>query len=407
MPARDRLAVWTYQEYGEEIAQGDPSVTDAERAAAGRETVAARFQALLPGNRSRAAARDAAGGLPAGQDAVRVWRPRDPAVLRARLGGQPLAAWAEDDVLHVLWQGQAEQVQLGGGIQPQLWPVERAADLWEASLRIRGLEETVLTMVVMPRRPGPAGPGQVPDMLVWRGPRATAAGPGAGQLTGTVAEDSLGSATLGAPRPVTVYRPPVPAGPLPGCLLADGQSAAGFARVLEPATLAGSAPPVLLVGVHNAADPARPEPDRRAQEYLPRRSPRRFTAHLSFVTGSVIPWAVGRFGAADGPWTAAGFSNGAAWAIAAAQRRPDVFGTVAAFSAGVVPGRLASGAAGVRHYLAAGRLEPGFRRATRQWADRLRRAGRPVEYAEWAGGHDPFWWDQQLPVALAWLLAPR
>jgi len=406
MPAHDRLAVWTYHEYGEEIPQGDPSVTDAERAAAGRETVAARFQALLPGNRSRAAAQYAAGELPAGEDAVRVWRPRDPAVLYARLGGQPLAAWAEDDVLHVLWQGQAEQVQLGGGIQPQLWPAEGAADLWEASLRIRGLEETVLTMVVMPQPPGPAAPGQIPDMLVWRGPRAAAAGPEASKLTGTVTEDTLDSAALGAPRPVTVYRPPVPAGPLPGCLLADGQSATGFARVLEPAILAGSAPPVLLVGVHNAGDPAHPWVDRRAQEYLPRHSRRRFAAHLSFVTDSVIPWAVRRFGAAGGPWTSAGFSNGAAWAIAAAQRRPDVFATVAAFSAGVVPGRLAGRAAGVRHYLAAGRLEPGFRRATREWADRLRRAGRPVEYTEWAGGHDPYWWDQQLPVALGWLLAP-
>jgi hypothetical protein len=53
-PARDRLAVWTYEEAGEEIPHGDPSVTDAERSAAGRDTITARWQALLPGNRSRA-----------------------------------------------------------------------------------------------------------------------------------------------------------------------------------------------------------------------------------------------------------------------------------------------------------------------------------------------------------------
>jgi len=35
-PARDRLAVWTYDDDGEEIPCGDPSVTDAERASAGR-----------------------------------------------------------------------------------------------------------------------------------------------------------------------------------------------------------------------------------------------------------------------------------------------------------------------------------------------------------------------------------
>ena len=125
-PARDRLAVWTYVEHGEEIPCGDPSVTDAERAAAGRETLAERWQAVLPGNRSRAASQYSAGGLPDGEDMVRVWLQRDPAALRARLGETPLVAWAEDDVLHVLWRGTADAVTLAAGVQPQLWPVEGA-----------------------------------------------------------------------------------------------------------------------------------------------------------------------------------------------------------------------------------------------------------------------------------------
>src|SRR5262249_56509786 len=140
-PARDRLAVWTYVEHGEEIPCGDPSVTDAERAAAGRETLAERWQAVLPGNRSRAASQYSAGGLPDGEDMVRVWLQRDPAALRARLGETPLVAWAEDDILHVLWQGTADEVMLGAGVQLRLWPVEGAGDLWEASLRIRHLDE--------------------------------------------------------------------------------------------------------------------------------------------------------------------------------------------------------------------------------------------------------------------------
>ena len=119
-PGRDRLAVWTYEEAGEQIPIGDPSVTDAERAAAGRETLTERFAAVLPDNRRRAAERYAAGGLPDGQDVMRVWRPRDPAELRARLSEPPLAFWSEDDVLHVLWQGQAAEVQLYGGVQPRL-----------------------------------------------------------------------------------------------------------------------------------------------------------------------------------------------------------------------------------------------------------------------------------------------
>jgi len=406
-PARDRLAVWTFAEHGEEIPCGDPSVTDAERAAAGRETLAERRRALLPGNRGRATGQYPA-GLPDGEDMVRVWRPRDPAALRARLGGAPLAAWAEDDVLHVLWQGTADEVMLAGGVQPRLWLVEGAGDLWEASLRIRRLDEAVISIVAVPRRAGIDQPGRMTDQLVWRGPRAAAALPVAQHPAGPLDEHTLHSAALRGPRRVTVYRPPGPAGPLPGCVLADGQSALGFAQVLEPAILAGDVPPVLLVGVHHAADPARGRPDRRSQEYLPGHSPPRFKAHLDFVTGEVIPWAVSHAGAAAGPWISAGFSNGGAWAIAAAQRRPDVFAAVAAFSAGVVSHRITSRArtAHVRHYLAAGTLEAGFRSATQQWAERLRRAGLPCRYQEWTGGHDAFWWDQQLPAALAWLLAP-
>ena len=107
-----------------------------------------------------------------------------------------------------------------------------------------------------------------------------------------------------------------------------------------------------------------------------------------------------------GRWVAAGFSNGAAWAIAAGQRRPDLIGAVAAFSAGVVPRQISGAARSARfpHYLAAGTLEPGFRRSTRQWAERLANAGLPYRHEEWIGGHDQKWWEQQLPVALGWLL---
>jgi hypothetical protein len=47
---RDRLAVWEWEEHGEVLAAGDWLVSDAERAAAGQETVAERFRRLLPAN---------------------------------------------------------------------------------------------------------------------------------------------------------------------------------------------------------------------------------------------------------------------------------------------------------------------------------------------------------------------
>jgi hypothetical protein len=150
----DPLAVRTFVDAGGQVACGDLSVTGQQRAAAGRQTVAERSRALLEANRRRAAEQAAAGRLPADQDMVRVWWPRAPASLRACLDRGPLAAWAEDDVLHVLWQGQADKVQLVAGIQPRLLPVQGAEDLWEASLRIRRLEEAIITIAVLP---SPAG----------------------------------------------------------------------------------------------------------------------------------------------------------------------------------------------------------------------------------------------------------
>ena len=203
-------------------------------------------------------------------------------------------------------------------------------------------------------------------------------------LAGEVSEHVVESAALRAGRAVTVYVPPARfrTGPLPGCVLADGEAARSFAGVLEAAIVSGAAPPVVLVGIHNGGDPADPaqRSEVRGQEYLPRHKPRRFAAHLLFVSGEVIPWAAAEFPVAAGPWISAGFSNGAAWAIGAAQRRPDVFGGVAAFSAGIVPRRVAGPSRGVRHFLAAGTLEEGFRRATREWAERLHRPDCGVPY---------------------------
>jgi enterochelin esterase-like enzyme len=408
----DRFAIRTMTSGGEEIAFSDPYVTDAERAAAGRETVAARMRALLPANQRRALAAYAAGGVPDGQEVVRVWCPREPAELRERLGGERCALWTSEDVLHVLWRGEAEQVLLGGGVQAPMWPVDgtelpgTTGGLWEASLRVRRLDEAVITVMVIGLGAAELPFGRpVTDVMTWHGPGAGAAVSVEGELAGSVRSETLESAALRGPREVTVYVPPGVAGPLPGCVLADGESVRGFARLLEPAVAARAAPPVVLVGVHNGGRPA-DRADLRSQEYVPGYRPRRYAAHLSFVIDEVIPWAAGEFPVAAGQrWIAGGFSSGAAWAIGAAQRRPDVFGGVAGLSAGKVPKRVAAASRDVRHYLAAGTLEEGMRRATLGWASRLRRAGVPCSHHEWAGGHDPYWWNRTLPDALAWLLA--
>ena len=80
---------------------------------------------------------------------------------------------------------------------------------------------------------------RVPDIRVWRGPRAAAVpagflGRALPQLRGTVEDHILDSAALGTSRQVTIYRPPGPAGPLPGCVLADGNRPAASLGVWSP-----------------------------------------------------------------------------------------------------------------------------------------------------------------------------
>jgi hypothetical protein len=108
--------------------------------------------------------------------------------------------------------------------------------------------------------------------------------------------------------------------------------------------------------------------------------------------------------AGPGVWTATGFSNGARLADRRGQRDLDIFAAATALSADVVPTRIttAARAAGIRHYLDNGTLEPGFRRATRDWAPpasgtALRR------HDECVGEHDHPWWQYQLPTAVRWL----
>jgi hypothetical protein len=293
----DSLAVRTMVMAGEEVAVSHPYVTDAQRMAAGRETVAGRTRALLEANRERAAARYAAGWLADGEEVQRVWRARDQSELRWRLGAGRFAVWSEVDVLHVLWRGEGDRVLLGGGLSAPMWPVRGAAGLWEVSLRVRRLDEAVTTLFVLALRASDLPFGQVAiDRVTWRGPRAPVDQTSGRPLAGRIREHVLQSIALRAPRTVSVYVPPGEAGtgPLRGCVLADGESTRAFAQALEPAIMSGAAPPVLLVGVHSAADPANPA-DPRAREYLPRQEPRRFESHLRFVTGEVIPWATRTF----------------------------------------------------------------------------------------------------------------
>jgi enterochelin esterase-like enzyme len=329
---------------------------------------------------------------------ARVWRPVTEAELEARWKAEGSPVWRDGDVLTIVHRAEAEEVRVLPGIQLDMWRVE--GDLWALMVRVRDLDRAAVSIGCVAASGGSLGGLAWPETIVWRGPEAPPAPPRAAPLAGELREVQLDSSDLVERRAVTVYLPPDRGERPPVLYLADGGAVPGFAAVLEPGIVAGTTPAAVLVGVHSAA--STPGDDARAREYLPGVDRVRFEAHERFFVGEVASWAERELGvSADRERRAAGgFSNGAVLASALGCRHPDRFGAVIAFSVGVQPPPPRGAPA--RHYLLAGTLEPGFRRATRAWAARLRDHGVEVEERERICGHDPLMWEEELPAAVRW-----
>jgi hypothetical protein len=403
---RDRLAVQVITIDGERAPNGDPYVTDAERRGAGVETERDVRRRLRPGNRrlarSRYERRD--DPLPADVPLWRIWRPRDPAELRARLGDERSVRWTDGDVLELLWRGNADDVACIGAIQLPFWRVGRS-DLWELSVRIARLDEAVISVVPLPRRHDePRFGGMLEEQpLHLRGARAPQA-PRTAEIA-PIATCTLEGDGIGPARPVSVWRPPRSAGPLPVVYCADGATTL-LAPTIAAAIEDGHLPPLLLVGIESGR--VERSIDRRAQEYLPGVSRRRFAAHERFVLDVVLPYAEREHGASDDPAKrfTYGFSNGACWALAMAQRHPSQLAGAAALSVAGGDPRRVRRHPGQRYALCAGTLEHGFRRSTASWAHALGRdPSVHVAHVERVAGHDPGLWREQAPWALAHLVA--
>jgi enterochelin esterase-like enzyme len=167
---------------------------------------------------------------------------------------------------------------------------------------------------------------------------------------------------------------------------------------------AGGLPPTLLVGIHSSSAT-------RGGEYLPGVNPESFSAHERFFVDDVARWARSELRAAPTPDRCGvfGFSNGGAFAVALGNRHPDKFGVVIAFS--VARGPAVFGKYGPQHaraqryYLAAGRVGPerAFRKNTLAVARMLQRRGVAHVWCERAAGHEFGFWEEELPLAIAWV----
>ena len=195
-------------------------------------------------------------------------------------------------------------------------------------------------------------------------------------------------------RQVTAYVPPDP--PEAVVFAGDGQLISEWGGVLEAADVV----PTMIVAAHRLADESR-----RLHEYSPGFDPERFAAHEKFFVEDVRRWARSRFGVALPTERTAVFGVSASGELALAMglRHPDVYGAVFAASPGagyrppvVMPSTIP------RTYLVAGTLEPFFHDNATRWAIALRDAGADVVMAERVGSHGDAFWQQELPLMVAW-----
>ncbi len=402
-----RYGTLTYIRHGEKILLPvDPSVDDEERAEMGLPALSDLRAEIALHNR-RLAERHAVEPV-LSRDATlrRVWRDDDPAALLARQAADG-PVWRDGDELVFVWQCDAHDVSVAGGLQIPMWRLE-GSDVWTLRVRIRDLDRAVISFAFVGTKPGDPTPSYLGGDGRWRGPEAPPAPPLNRPLAGEAREVTLPGPGERDQRAVTAYLPPGhdPALAYAVVYLADGNMTPSLAEVADAAIVRGKVPPVVLVGVASGSQTAE---DIRNDEYIVGRHPERFEAHRSFFVGDVSAWAESELSAAVERERRVifGVSSGAAFAVTMGLRHPDRFGRVVAFSLGVFPvepsrwppGRVPA------HYLAAGTLEEGFRRSTANWARSVTDAGGDCVHVEMVSGHDYRMWELQFALALEWALA--
>jgi enterochelin esterase-like enzyme len=312
----------------------------------------------------------------------------------------------DENDLAFVYHGKASEVHLAGGIQ---LPLSRLADteLWALTVRVRDASQAVVSYGFRVDQ-GDEIPQTRFTLAEWRGPAASPPARRADPLRGRLNEVQLASTALGEMRELTVYRSPGydAARQHPVVWMADGQSTADFAAVLEPLIDDGVLPDLALIGVHSPSgsftDPA---DDLRAQEYLPSLRAPRFKAHAQFFAHEARAWAETALGVAAERHRQAvfGFSNGGVFTASMGAMFPNVYGAVLAFSLGMQPKRQRwPQHAAPRYYLLAGTLEEGFYSATRRFAAELSKHGHTAVFRERVCGHEYLMWREEFGAAVAW-----
>ena len=327
-----------------------------------------------------------------------VKRPTNYAQFESRLGPDGAGVFEQGDVLTFLCRGKQNILQLPDWIRIP-FTRDEDDDVWVAQASMKGWDQSFFSYRLT--MGGKVGEQRFYARHSPRAPRS------ASHLKGMLETIPFHSKELGETRNVTVYLPPHAGSGLNAIYMADGQSCADFAKLLEPLILAKKVAPTAIIGLFHGEYKGTfkrdfsdydMEKDFRAREYLKSADPDRFESHLRFVVNEVVPWAEGKYGLTAGAGHRAvfGFSNGGAFALIAGCERPDVFGaampfSVAAFSREEL--RLAiAGKAMPQIWFAAGTLEV-FLRNTEESAKIVGDAHAVVHVDSYVSGHDTAMWE--------------
>jgi enterochelin esterase-like enzyme len=331
--------------------------------------------------------------------------PLEPEALLARKAVENASVWADGNTLTMVYQGEAETVEVCCGFQESLTRLPDS-DVWVMQKEIDRLSEGAFSYFFI-------RDGEFPDLsdAVWRGKDAP---PAVEKIPGRTQSYTLESESLDEARELTVYLPPnhTPIGIYPVIYMADGEAAGDFGSALEPLIHRGELPPVIIVGVHSGAYTGDPSAeydsafDLRAQEYLPGENSERFARHEQFWINEVLPWAEQELGASPLPNERAvvGYSNGGVFSAAMGLNHPEVFGYIMAFSLGIEPGNFFNPPSPApSFYFLSGTLEEGFYKTTKKVASVLDEAGVNSTFHERVAGHDYIMWQEEFPKAVAWM----
>ena len=414
--ASDKIALYTGrpQLYGTVMLEheGDivqppvnPAVTDDQRGELGVPSLAELHDRMQRLSRDLAIERAAKPGwLPNGQRYCRVWTDPDPAELAARMEAEG-SAWADGDVLTLATKSPVPVVATPV-FSMKSWPV--GDDLQVITARVERLDEAVITYTFHPV----GGGGGVPRFSRgshdgrFRGENAPAELPSNDPLVGSSYEHAVESEAFGEPRRVTIYRPPGHriGDATPVIYATDGNMFSPYARRLDAAIENGLCPPVVVVAAASGGVNAI-EGNVRAAEYLPGFDQGHFENHERFFVHELSAWAEAELGVPTEPASRGvfGCSDGGGHSTMVAQRHPQRYGHIFAFSTGMPPEMTTPWDVDTYPFvhLCAGTLEGAFHQATEAWAGFLHMHGARYHFTDRVAGHDLIQWAEEFPRAIA------